>query len=265
MDEVVGEIYVTNNYDQFKRLKGNREPEKRRNLIKSINENGMLVPIIVNNNFEIGDGQARYCAAKMVNQPILYRITSEITFEDIIEMNRTTHNWILPDYVHRYMVEGNIEYTKLAELHGNNRHIPLSSMVRTGMGYSGSISTAIPKVHTGDFRFYNYNAYRHFINEYNRFIEMTGLKSYQQLFMAYFELYTIRNVRIEKLPEYLIGSKVLSELRGNRSQTNIMIKMIRLYNAKHNASENSRIKFEVKNNKLPNILSEKSKELLNIQ
>lgn len=264
MDEVVGEIYTTKNYGQFKYFEGNRKPEIRRNLKKSISENGMLVPIIVNNGFEIGDGQARFLAAKETNRPILYRIVSGITFEDIIKMNRTTHNWTLSDYVHRYTVEGNEEYMKLSELHSKNPHIPLSSMARTGMGRSGGISSGVLQVHMGGFNFYNYNAYRRFINEYNRFIEMTGLKSYQQLFMAYFELYTIRNVKIEKLPEYLIDSKVLSELRGNRSQTNIMIKMVKLYNAKHNASENSRIKFEVKNNKLPNILSEKSRELLNI-
>ncbi|MDG2980172.1 ParB N-terminal domain-containing protein [Latilactobacillus curvatus] len=264
MDEVVGEIYITSGYNQFSSFKGNRRAEERRTLSQSIQSNGMLVPIIVNNRYEIGDGQARYLAAKKMKKPILYRVVSDITFEDIIEMNRTTHNWKLSDYVHRYTVEGNEEYDKLTNLHKKNSHIPLSAMARTAMGCNSSTKSVVKPIHLGDFKFYNYSAYLKYISDYNHFLEVTGLKSYEQVFMAYFELYTVRSVNIEKLPNYLIKSSVLDELRGNRSQTNIMVKMIKVYNARHNGNPQNKIRFEIKDNRLPNILTEKSRELLKI-
>lgn len=55
-------VYRTNNYDQFKRLVGNREvnPKRVKTIKKSVEEIGYIPnPIIVNENMEVIDGQGR--------------------------------------------------------------------------------------------------------------------------------------------------------------------------------------------------------------
>ena len=72
-DKTVGHIFETTDYDIFKRLEGNRADIERRakKVIKSIKAVGQIkAPIIVNERFEIIDGQARAEAFRRLGLPI---------------------------------------------------------------------------------------------------------------------------------------------------------------------------------------------------
>jgi ParB-like chromosome segregation protein Spo0J len=70
-------IYKTKEYNKFKILKGNRTiPRNRVEKIKqSIEEVGCIInPIIVNENYEIIDGQGRFTALQESDKDIYYII-----------------------------------------------------------------------------------------------------------------------------------------------------------------------------------------------
>ena len=59
-DMLYGYIYVSHDYDKFTRVKGNRNPKSAKKIIESINNVGYILnPILVNEKFEVIDGQNR--------------------------------------------------------------------------------------------------------------------------------------------------------------------------------------------------------------
>ncbi len=82
-------IHITKNLDQFKILKGNREIVKSwvLKLKGLIEKNDLQVPILVDENMYILDGQHRVEAYKLLNYPVLYIIKHGWTLEDVREIN----------------------------------------------------------------------------------------------------------------------------------------------------------------------------------
>ena len=67
MDKKVMNVYSTENYRRFKKLLDNREvtPQRVNQIMKSIRDVGYIVsPIIVNEKYEVIDGQGRLAAAE---------------------------------------------------------------------------------------------------------------------------------------------------------------------------------------------------------
>lgn len=113
------EIKVTNNYDLFKKLEGNRITSINRiNKIKnSILSVGYITsPILVNEKMEIIDGQGRYEALKELNLPIEYIVQNGLTIKECIAMNVNQTNWELLDYIKSYADKGNMNYVRLRNL-----------------------------------------------------------------------------------------------------------------------------------------------------
>ena len=73
---IAGQIHWTTDYDIFKQLLGNREINYNhvRRLIKSMQEEYLIVPIQVNEKMEVIDGQHRIAACKELGFPIYYMI-----------------------------------------------------------------------------------------------------------------------------------------------------------------------------------------------
>ena len=113
----IGEITQTNEYDLFKRLDGNRalNPAHYKRLKKSIEEESLTVPIIVNENFEIIDGQNRYKAWRELDLPIIYIKITGYGLPQVQRLNSNIRNWSLDDYANSYCSLGNMEYFKYLE------------------------------------------------------------------------------------------------------------------------------------------------------
>lgn len=113
-DQKVGHYYRTRNYDQFVFHSKNRHVNKAHvsALVSSIAENDLLfaVPILVNENYEVIDGQHRLTAAKELDRPIFYIIQQGLTIEDAIDLNINTKNWGYGDYQDHWIAQGNEHY-----------------------------------------------------------------------------------------------------------------------------------------------------------
>lgn len=95
----------TNEYDKFKLLDFNRKCLDRCHINKikdSITKNGYIgSPILVNEDFEIYDGQHRFMALKEMGMEIPYEII-DVSYNSIIDLNITQKKWTLEDYVNYY-------------------------------------------------------------------------------------------------------------------------------------------------------------------
>lgn len=114
--QVSGLIFTTTDYDIFNFLTGNRtiNANNVKKLKESISENGYKKsqPIIVNQDFEIIDGQHRFTACEELKLPIYFTIERED--EDSIkltqDLNKNQKNWNLIDYIKSYVDRGYQDY-----------------------------------------------------------------------------------------------------------------------------------------------------------
>lgn len=120
------DLQIHSTYDPsiFKVLKGNRNlniPHIDR-LVKSIQENGIIIqPIVVNENYEIIDGQHRLEAAKICKSIIYYIKVVGYDLKTAITLNINTSNWSTIDYVRSFCKRDYKDYIKLLELHEANK------------------------------------------------------------------------------------------------------------------------------------------------
>lgn len=116
-------IYTTMDYDLFKKLKGNRTVEQKRivKIIHSLEAIGWMPSVvIVNEKFEVIDGQGRLESLKALKLPVEFIISKGATIEECTVMNINSSNWTLTDYVYRYAEDetsaNHSSYKKLQKL-----------------------------------------------------------------------------------------------------------------------------------------------------
>lgn len=117
MDNVV----KTKEYGIFKTLRGNRPLNRShiKKLKKSIENNNHLNlhPIIVNQNFEVIDGQHRLECARQLDTDIFYIKSDTINDEHLIECNVNQKSFEVENYIDYFAIkEGKPEYIQLKSM-----------------------------------------------------------------------------------------------------------------------------------------------------
>ncbi len=104
-------IQKTNNYEQFKELKGNRNLNAGHlaRLTMSIGKKNLMEynPILVNENMEVVDGQHRLEVARQNKLPVYFQIVPASGLNEVMELNTNLRNWKLVDFVDSLIVQGN--------------------------------------------------------------------------------------------------------------------------------------------------------------
>ena len=105
-------ILKTTNYDIFKKQIGNRPIRKAHvaRLTRSMNEDYLVTPIIVNENMEIVDGQHRLEAQKELNLPTYYYIEDGYRLEQTRRLNIGSANWGTLDFLEGFCSMGLKDY-----------------------------------------------------------------------------------------------------------------------------------------------------------
>lgn len=137
--QVSGLIFTTTDYDIFNFLTGNRtiNANNVKKLKESISENGYKKsqPIIVNQDFEIIDGQHRFVACEELKLPIYFTIERED--EDSIkltqDLNKNQKNWNLIDYIKSYVDRGYQNYINFLRF-VEDRNLSLSTAIVLAWG-----------------------------------------------------------------------------------------------------------------------------------
>lgn len=115
------QVQKTNDYLKFKILKGNRPLDRYhlRKLKESIEANNHLNlhPIIVNQDYEVIDGQHRLEAAKMLGVDIFFIKSDEVKDEHLIHCNVNQKSFEVENYIDYFAVkEKKKEYIELKEM-----------------------------------------------------------------------------------------------------------------------------------------------------
>jgi len=113
-------IQQTSDYDRFKIIESNRtlKTEHIQNLIKSLTERPDMLksrPILVNQKWEIIDGQHRFEASKELKLPIYYVMGKGLGIAEAQRLNSIQRNWNLDDFARSYAMEGHEQYQRFLE------------------------------------------------------------------------------------------------------------------------------------------------------
>lgn len=131
---------TTTEYGKFKIVEGNRDVvaqhvKKLVNTLKSENLNEYL-PVLVNENMEVIDGQHRLEALKTLNLPVNYIIIPGADLLTVQMLNSSSKSWSLADYIQSYIKRGNDNYVVLWDFH-KRYQLPLSVCVGLLVGVPG--------------------------------------------------------------------------------------------------------------------------------
>lgn len=153
MNKQNGITFVTDELSKFKLIDGNRTDAELRakNIAKSVERAGYIpAPIIVNEKYEIIDGQARFTYCKQTKTPITYLVINGLTIDDCIAMNTSTTRWSLNDFIASYAERGWTDYVILNEfLQANESKYGFQACVWALAGTTASNSNE--KIKNGEF------------------------------------------------------------------------------------------------------------------
>ena len=112
-------IYSTTEYGVFNKLRGNRSVNELhvRRLVEAIKEKDLQIPIIVDHDMNVLDGQHRLDAYKIVGNPITYIIKDKFELQDVRNVNSVNRKWTLTEYLMSYCKLGKKDYQLLEWFH----------------------------------------------------------------------------------------------------------------------------------------------------
>ena len=129
--EAVDMIYSTKNYNIFNNLEFNRDVKEKRvnKLVASFSEKEIPNPIVINEKFEIIDGQGRFEALRILGRPIKFIIAKGADIKDCRRMNIYNTNWKKDDFVNSYAMAGNENYINLKQIRKETK-LPYTTIMR---------------------------------------------------------------------------------------------------------------------------------------
>jgi len=106
--KVVGKIFQTKNYAQFKYRSDNRPVDQANvhKLVKSFEVMGQKIPIKVDSSMNVLDGQHRLKACVQLKMPVVFIIDDEdMTTSEIAQLQATSTKWNYADYAHSFATD----------------------------------------------------------------------------------------------------------------------------------------------------------------
>jgi hypothetical protein len=119
----VNKVYKTHDLSIFTQIDGNRVPNLQhiKRLSDSIRVYGMKCnPILVNENFEVIDGQHRLMAAKEASSFVYYIVVEGYALSEVHTLNLNQKNWSKKDFMEGYANMGIDSYIKLRKFIDKN-------------------------------------------------------------------------------------------------------------------------------------------------
>jgi hypothetical protein len=148
----VNDVYKTYDLSIFKQIDGNRVPNLQhiKRLSESIRVYGMKCnPILVNENFEVIDGQHRLMAAKETETFVYYVIINGYSLNEVHTLNLNQKNWTKKDFMDGYANMGVESYIKLKYFVNKNEDFTFSDCIALCQN-TGSATSRTFKVQIAD-------------------------------------------------------------------------------------------------------------------
>lgn len=113
-----GKIYESTDYSLLKNINSNRmiSPTNYNKLVRSMQEEVLVMPICVNEKMEIIDGQHRFLAAKELGKPFYFYIQEGYKEDQMKRANLVSSNWNKNDFLNMYINQDHPTYRRIKEL-----------------------------------------------------------------------------------------------------------------------------------------------------
>lgn len=117
-NKVTNEVLITTDYDKFSFLDGNRKLNLRNyyKLVNSMKEEQLQIPIIVNEDMCIIDGQHRFSASKELKLPVYYIVQKGYGLSQVKRANMVSSNWTKEDFLDSHIKDGAAGYEHFKEI-----------------------------------------------------------------------------------------------------------------------------------------------------
>ena len=122
MEKEVGKILCTTEYSKFKKIKGNRKINFKNlgKIINSMKKKQLIIPILVNENFEVIDGQHRLQACIELSLPVYYYMVEGYGDAEVITTNLNQENWSKCQFLDYYIEHEKQDYIRFEEIRIEN-------------------------------------------------------------------------------------------------------------------------------------------------
>jgi hypothetical protein len=152
------QVHTTTDYGRFTSIDGNRNLNllHLQRLKKSIQENYLFTIIIVNEKFEIIDGQHRFEAIKVFGLPLHYIVCEGYGLQEVQLLNANSKTWNADDYLEGYVKLGKTDYIRYKQFKNkydfpHNACMPLLSDTNTVI-----CGGMVKRFYNGEFKIGNY-------------------------------------------------------------------------------------------------------------
>lgn len=131
------QVYTTKDYTLFTSIDGNRTKSKLhlKRLKQSIKENYLFTVIIVNEKYEIIDGQHRFDVIKELNLPLYYIICEGYGLAEVHILNQISKTWTADDHLTGYCDLGYkdyITYARFKQTYGFGHNETMALLTENG-------------------------------------------------------------------------------------------------------------------------------------
>lgn len=148
-------VITTREYKIFKPLDGNRNtnPMHLKRLMESMKKAYLFSPIIVNEKYEVIDGQHRLYCAKKLNLPVYYIICKGYGLREVQILNANSKNWSADDYLDGYCdlkIKDYVTYREFKKKYGFG-HRETQALLEGGL-----VSRTMQAFYMGEFKIKDY-------------------------------------------------------------------------------------------------------------
>ena len=254
----VNNVYKTNDYSIFQFSKFNRNVIVRKELIKQAKE-GILSPIIVNENMVVIDGQHRLTAIQEVGGSVEFIVKKGLDEHDIVRMNTVQKPWSLASFIEAFANQGYEEYVKLAHLI-QERYSDTTSTIVVATNLM-SLASSKKDIQEGSFGFWNYGKSVEFLSWYkNEFRSKTQTPAKSKICISLWILFQIKGIELDRLISKVSQDQDFVERikTSTLNQNDAMKQLIDKYNFKLSKKSGRMIEYHITSN--GNIVIENEKK-----
>lgn len=213
-------VYMTKDYEMFNIIEGNRpiNASHIRKLKISMRKKYLISPLIVNEKFQVIDGQHRLFAIKELNLPVYFIKVFGYTKDDIIIYNVNQKNWGMHDYFNHHISRGREEYLTLKRFMQDFDFIlPTALSIVFRISEVGATTLESYQFKQGTWKFNTYLESMRFAKFYQKIRNKYEFAKTRNFIKALRIVYSHKNFDSERFLTNIEKYGYLIELRGKTS------------------------------------------------
>lgn len=242
-------VQETTDYDKFKTIGANRDTnrghiERIKRAFEEVGNLTKVQPILVNEKYEIIDGQHRFAACRELGEPIYYTMVKGLGVNESRSMNILQRGWGADDYVKSYAESGDkhyVTYRQLKEEYGFNHSVMLAAITNDpdAVGGKGGNHSPFAMLREGELVINNVGSVKNTLNKLSEISEYTNLTSNRAFSIAMLKIFKNESYEHKRMVRKV---KLHGERLQRYAQVEDNLRQIEeLYNYQHQANNRVRL------------------------